>query len=222
MKQFPKNLILVRHAEAEINVSRAKAQRLRPQPLKFSKIKNEKSPLTGKGKKHAKATGIALRKKFKSFDVIFVSPYFRAKQTADIVKKVVSCKKVITDKRLGERSKGILELYTHYGVRTKFPKEYRRRMTKGPYYYRPPKGENFEDVQVRINRVVNDLLKLSNKNVLVVTHGVGIACIMDFFEHFPINRLMKINDHVRLCSVTCYSLSKNGVFKRRFYDKIYY
>jgi broad specificity phosphatase PhoE len=215
------NLVLLRHGEAEINASRAKAGKMKPQPLAFSKIKNPKSPLTALGRKQAEKTGAALKKRFGSFDIAFVSPYLRAKQTAGIISKRVCCNKIIIDGRIRERSKGKLEQLTHRGVREKFPKEAERRLRQGSYHYRPPDGENFPDVKARIREFMNEAITIDDKNILIITHGVGIASIMDFFEHFPIKKLMRINDHVRLCSVTCYSCEKNGL-RRRFYDKIYY
>lgn len=220
MNDFITNLVLVRHGEAQINVDKHRADIARPQPLRYSNISNEKSPLTEAGKRQTIATARALKKKFGKFDLVLVSPYLRTRQTATLIGKYVPCSKTIIDNRLKERSKGRLELLTHSGVRAEFPEEYRRILKTGTYRYRPPEGENFPDVQKRIDSFMRDAR--FKGNVLVITHGASIASIMDFFEHFSIKGLMQINDHVRLCSVTCYSKNRQAIFKRRFYNRLYY
>ena len=213
-----KNLVLLRHGEAQINAGRRKADSSRPQPLRYSAT-NERSPLTKTGKKQAVAVAKALKKEFGKFDIIFVSPYLRTRQTAALIKKYVPYPKMIVDDKIRERSMGRLELLTHKGVRIKFPGEYRRILREGTYHYRPPNGESFSDVQERIFSFMDD--SRLKGNVLIITHGADIACLMEYQEHFPPARLIQINNGINICSATCYSRGRKGL-KRRFYNKIYY
>jgi len=220
MKDSITNFVLLRHGEAQMGVDKHRAEMAKPRPLRCSNVRNDKSPLTETGKRQTITVAKALKKKFGKFDVVFVSPYLRTRQTAALIKRYIPCSKIIVDKRIRERSKGKLELLTRYGVRVRFPGEYKRMLKDGTYRYRPPGGENFSDVKNRIDNFMRDARL--NRNVLVITHGADIACIMDYLEYFSIAKLLQVNFDVRLSSVTCYSRGKKGGLKRRFYNKIYY
>jgi len=54
------------------------------------------------------------------------------------------------DERLRDRDQGILEFLTRRAIITSYPAEAERRGRLGDFYYRPPGGESWADVALRL------------------------------------------------------------------------
>ncbi len=65
--------------------------------------------------------------------------------------------KVLTDERLRDRELGILDRLTRLGVKTRYPDEAERRLWLGKLYYRPPGGESWADVALRLRSILDEL-----------------------------------------------------------------
>ncbi len=61
------------------------------------------------------------------------------------------------DERIRDRELGVLDLLTKRGVTTRFPAEAQRRSWLGKFYYRPPGGESWADLVLRIRSFLADL-----------------------------------------------------------------
>lgn len=138
---WPRQIVLVRHAESEGNVKTVDERAGFCEP-------SHNYGLTDKGVKQAEITGKYLRDQFGLFDVNYVSYYKRAKDTMKLMYPGV---KVYEDSRLAEAQRGIYHTMTHDDIYDRFPEELERKEREGLYHYRPWGGENWADVELRIH-----------------------------------------------------------------------
>jgi broad specificity phosphatase PhoE len=154
-------LILVRHGESEGNV-RGVFQGALP----FN--------LTEKGKEQARK--VALRLKEESLDAIFSSDNPRARQTADEIAKSRPSTPIHYSEDIRERDFGTMSGKPK-------PEYYKLRDSSGlpEHLYKPDGAETLQDVQDRMVRFYNKLLKeYRGKNVLVVSHGGCIRTLLAY------------------------------------------
>jgi broad specificity phosphatase PhoE len=79
---------------------------------------------------------------------------------------------------LRDRELGILDLLTARGVAARHPEEDARRQHLGKFYYRPPGGESWADLALRVRSVLADLDRAhDDRRVLVVAHDAVIAVV---------------------------------------------
>lgn len=119
--------------------------------------------LTNKGKEEVRVAAQKLKKK--KIDIIFSSDAPRTRQTAEIVGKEIG-NDIILDSRLRDTNFGV------FGGKKK--EEYNDFFSekKEKFIKRPPKGENWNDVEKRVKDFLNEIEeKYKNKNILVVSHG---------------------------------------------------
>ncbi|MCS7109307.1 MAG: histidine phosphatase family protein [Candidatus Micrarchaeota archaeon] len=91
--------------------------------------------LTTEGRKQAYVTGKNL-KKFGKFDVMFVSPCIRCRQTAEELIKGMNYKpKLVIEERIRERERGAIKILAKKGIRPFIPK-------------------NGKDYQSRVNTII--------------------------------------------------------------------
>ena len=90
--------------------------------------------------------------------VVLSSPYERAAATAAHALSAMDGRlQVRHDERLRERELGIFDGLTGAGIRAEFPHEADRRRYLGKFYYRPPSGESWCDVALRVRSLLRDL-----------------------------------------------------------------
>jgi 2,3-bisphosphoglycerate-dependent phosphoglycerate mutase len=141
------------------------------------------SKLTKKGKEDAQI--VSERLKNKKFQVAIQTRLSRSKDTLKIVmKNHPECKMILQDDRIIERNYGNLNTHSHLEIVKKFgPKQYDK-WHRG-WNTRPPKGESFADVEVRVKDFLNDLKKFMKKNkvnVAISAHGNSIRLIRKILE----------------------------------------
>lgn len=202
------HLVIVRHGESQRNVHRAEAHRTGGLEY-LTDVRDVDVALTPRGARQAEGTGEYLGREF-HFDRIFVSPYERAIQTADVLVKQFSYKAEITlEERIREKEFGILDGLTGPGIRNKYPEEWRRREREGKYYYRPPGGESYPDVGLRVHSFLGTLARdCTKQSILVVCHSVVVLAFRRLLERLTEKALLEIDrdpEHdVCNCSVTWY------------------
>lgn len=82
------------------------------------------------------------------------------------------------DERLRDRELGVLDLLTTKGVLNRYPLEAERRRWLGKFYHRPPGGESWADVVLRIRSFVSDLEGVPDgTRALVVCHDALVLSI---------------------------------------------
>lgn len=170
-------LLLVRHGESEANVAASAARDAGAEVIDVP-ARDPDVRLSPTGRDQAEALGRALATGAldHSPDVIFSSPYARARETADIAARTAALTvSVLSDERLRDRELGILDTLTQLGVQRRFPQEAERRRWLGKFYHRPPGGESWADVALRLRSVVAELNTLGEgQRVMVVCHDAVI------------------------------------------------
>ena len=117
--------------------------------------------------------------------MIICSPYLRARETWRIAAAAsgVTFPEQSTDERLVDRLMGDLELMTPAGIAQRFPEEATRRESDGELVYRPPGGESFGDIAVRLSAFLDDLAgDHPGERVLVVAHDAVVLMMRYVIE----------------------------------------
>jgi broad specificity phosphatase PhoE len=116
-------------------------------------------------------------------ELVVCSPYSRARQTWQVMAKRAADLgaaqiETLVDERLRDREWGCFELYPPAALRARNPQEADRRELMGELYYRPPGGEAFSDVVLRVNQFVSDLGRAApGRRVLVVAHDSVVIAL---------------------------------------------
>lgn len=178
-------LILVRHGESEGNVAATEASRAGADVIDVP-ARDADVALSATGQDQSLALGRALASTAEEHwpDAVVSSPYARARQTAEIAVETAGWPvKVRTDERLRDRELGILDMLTSQGVDRLHPDEAKRRLWLGKFYYRPPGGESWADVVLRLRSVLGELNSLgSGQRVMLVCHDALILLVRYVLE----------------------------------------
>jgi len=113
--------------------------------------------LTPLGLEQAKNMGLLLRQK--TINIAYRSHLVRTRDTLDAVLKFhPECKEIIIDDRILERSYGKLEGCSHEVTARKFGKV-QFNLWHRDFFTRPPQGESYADVEIRVGKFIKDLQK---------------------------------------------------------------
>jgi broad specificity phosphatase PhoE len=116
------------------------------------------------------------------------------------------------DERLREKEFGIVDRLTRVGIEQKYPEQAEMRARIGKFYYRPPGGESWCDVILRLRSAL-DTISLHHsgpdKRVLIVAHQVIVLCVRYLLEGMTEDEILAIDraSDVANCGVTAYSLN---------------
>ncbi|MDF2046134.1 histidine phosphatase family protein [Microbacterium sp. Kw_RZR3] len=170
-------LLLVRHGESEGNVAASRAER-EGSPTIDLDVRDADVALSTTGEDQART----LRTWWEGagrIDEYWVSPYLRARQTLALaVDDTALSTRTRVDDRLRDRELGILDLLTSRGVREFHPEEAARRRHLGKYYHRPPGGESWADVALRLRSFLGENLDRPAETVMVVAHDAVVMLIL--------------------------------------------
>jgi len=145
-------ICLVRHGESEWN----KLKRLQG---------STDIPLNDAGRDQAKQIGHFL--KILEWDQIISSPLMRAKETADIIAKVINIPSFFVDKNLSERNYGKAEGMALDEVRKKYPD----RSYEG--------AEEWGNLQKRVfSSILSHAKENPYQNIIFVSHGAAINSLL--------------------------------------------
>lgn len=138
--------------------------------------------LTPLGIKQAKKLGLDLKNK--KFEVAFYTCLSRSKQTLKEVLKFHPYVQIIEDNRMIERDYGSLDGHSHSQIMKKYGED-KYNLWHRSFSTRPPKGESFADVEVRVKSFIKDLIKFMKKNkisVAISAHGNSIRLFRKIME----------------------------------------
>ncbi len=113
----------------------------------------------------------------------------------------------VRDERLREREFGVLDRLTPSGVRELHPEQAEFRRVIGKFYHRPPGGESWCDVILRLRSVLDTLsLHYAGRRVLVVAHEVVVLCFRYLIENLDEAGILAIDKEgdIANCGVTEY------------------
>ncbi|MBC2579807.1 alpha-ribazole phosphatase [Clostridium sp. DJ247] len=127
-------------------------------------------------------------------DVNFSSVYISEKKRTENTAKILLRDKkynFIKDKRINETNFGVFEGKSYEQIKTLYPSQCKQWCDDWKKLS-PPGGESYIQLYKRVKEFMNDILKLNQENVLIVTHGGVIRSIycyilgdnLDFFWKF--------------------------------------
>ncbi|GAA1967931.1 histidine phosphatase family protein [Kitasatospora viridis] len=140
---------------------------------------------------------------------VWCSPYVRTTETARIaiaqaagLGSVPVGLPVRYDERLRDRELGVLEMLPRAAIEKHHPEEAVRRRRMGELYYRPPGGESWSDVALRVRDLLRDLCAAeAGRPVLLVAHDNVVLMLRYVLEQLTEDQLLKLNP-VRNCSAS--------------------
>lgn len=142
---------------------------------------------------------------------VMSSPYLRAVQTSQAIRDVGGLaepgQKFCIDERLREKEFGVLDRLTRHGIETEFPDQAKFRQLLGKFYHRPPGGESWCDVILRLRSLLDTLsLHHGADRVLIVAHQVVVLCLRYLLEGLTEEEILAIDREADIanCGVTEY------------------
>jgi broad specificity phosphatase PhoE len=232
--RWPSRLLLVRHGESAGNVARDRAHEASSVRIDIAE-RDADVPLSALGIEQSQALGrwLAGLPEDERPEVVLSSPYVRAKQTAQLLLDAgglaPGAPGVVVDERLREREFGILDRLTRAGIEELFPDQAQMRARLGKFYHRPPGGESWCDVILRLRSAVDMLsLHYAGRRVIIVAHEVVVLCLRYLLEDLDEQRILAIDAEgdVANCAVTDYVLGpsesgKAGSLVLQSYNRTY-
>lgn len=207
---WPEQLWVVRHAESVGNAAHIAAQSSGSQTIGVT-ARDPDIPLSERGTAQAAALGHWFgREAGPAPTTILVSPYRRTRETAAHIAEAAGWPlfgaietgapiageerparhtgerapiPIVTDERLREKDAGRLEGLTRAGIIARYPAEAEAYGQLGKFYYRPPGGESWCNVILRLRSIVELLrTEYADRRVLIVTHQVVVVCLRYVLE----------------------------------------
>lgn len=167
---------LARHGESAGNVASAHAESAGDELLAIT-TRDADTPLTDIGREQAAALGEWLATQTVPISV-WASPYVRARDTAQLAcARAGIDPRIRIDERLRDRELGILDLLSSHGVQNRYPDEAARRLRLGKFWYRPPGGESWADVALRLRSVLAEITA-RDEPTLIVAHDVVVSLVV--------------------------------------------
>ncbi|MEU4742147.1 histidine phosphatase family protein [Actinosynnema sp. NPDC023658] len=172
---------LIRHGESIGNVAREAAESGGHDVIDISQ-RDADVPLSPNGEQQGRALGrwFAAMPREQWPDLVVASPYRRAIDTAALA--LHGHPRTLVDERLRDRELGVLDLLTTHGVAHRHPDELVRKRRLGKFYYRPPGGESWADVLLRLRSLVRDL---DGQRVLLFAHEITPFLLRYLLEGLP-------------------------------------
>lgn len=164
---------MARHGESTANAAADSAEHAGAAVIDVE-TRDADVPLSAIGIVQAEALGELITRD--TPDAVWSSPYVRALQTARVALADSDPSAVISlDERLRDRELGVLDTLTSAGVEARYPVEAQRRRWVGKYFYRPPGGESWADVALRLRSVLGDIeVRHPGQRVLLIAHDAVI------------------------------------------------
>jgi broad specificity phosphatase PhoE len=212
-QKWPDVMWLVRHGQSAGNVARDAAEVAR-QPLIDITERDMDAPLSALGRRQAEALGhwFGALPPSQQPTVVLCSPYVRARDTARIVIESAGLDadglSFVADERLREKEFGVVDRLTKFGIRERFPELAEQRSHVGKFYFRPPGGESWCDVILRLRSTLDTITREHRRErVLVVAHQVIVNCYRYLIERLDESQILAIDREADVpnCSVTSYA-----------------
>jgi probable phosphoglycerate mutase len=162
-------------------------------------------------------------------EIVLTSPYVRAVDTAKLICEASGLAPghpgFVIDERLREKEFGVLDRLTTLGIHEFHPEQAEFRRLLGKFYHRPPGGESWCDVILRLRSALDTLsLHHAGRRVLLVSHQVVVLCLRYLLEDMTEAQILAIDKEadVANCGVTEYRFDSgcgpNGALKLHKYN----
>ena len=210
-QKWTETLWLVRHGQSSGNVARDAAEASGHEVIEIAD-RDVDVPLSSLGEQQSDTLGLWVRQLEQRIQpqVVLHSPYVRAQQTAQRILKAAGLQQIpcVQDERLREKEFGVLDRLTVAGIRSRFPELAQQRQHVGKFYFRPPGGESWCDVILRLRSFLDMLTRDHHgERVLVVAHQVTVTCLRYLLERMTERDILEIDrrSDVPNCSLTSYA-----------------
>ena len=222
-RRWPDCLWIVRHGESAGNVALDSANAAGLHTIDIA-VRDMDVPLSQLGTEQSESLGrwFASLPKGERPTVVLTSTYVRAVQTAAIIREMGGVDPDVSgheDERLREREFGVLDRLTRAGIEQRFPAQAEARSRVGKFYHRPPGGESWVDVILRLRSVL-DTISLHHSQpgsrVLIVAHQVVVLCLRYLIEEMTEADILRIDSEkdVANCGVTEYALDESDASRK--------
>ena len=217
-QRWPDRLWVIRHGESSGNVARDAAHAAGLTHIDTGG-RDVDVPLSRLGEQQSRALGrwFARMPGDRQPDVVLTSPYRRALQTATLIHGEggvrVDPAGFIQDERLREKEFGVLDRLTRYGIEQNHPDQAEFRRILGKFYHRPPGGESWCDVILRLRSALDTVsLHHGGARVLIVAHQVVVLCLRYLLEGLTEDDILRIDAEgdVANCAVSEYAFDPKG------------
>lgn len=221
-QKWPQQLWIVRHGQSAGNVARDAAEAAAHHWIDVP-TRDVDTPLSDLGEQQSIALGhwFSTMAAHERPTVVLTSPYLRARQTTSLIldSAAIDPDNITfrADERLREKEFGILDRLTKFGILEKHPQLSEQRSQVGKFYFRPPGGESWCDVILRLRSIIDTLTRdYRHERVLIVGHQVIVNCFRYLLERLDEAEILGIDRaaDVPNCSVTSYefdaALGKRG------------
>ncbi len=221
---MPGELLLIRHGESAGNVARDRALANGHAEIDIAE-RDCDVPLSEAGEEQSRSLGRWLDREGRAPHVIFCSPYLRAQETARIACAAGKWSiPVIVDERLREKEFGILDRLTRSGIAARYPEQVTMRARLGKFYYRPPGGESWADVILRLRSAFDSIQnRYGGKRIAIVSHQVVVLCMRYILEQLDEAQILAIDREgdVANCSLTAYERDESAAcgYRLRCYNE---
>ena len=216
---WPATIYIVRHGESAGNVARDAAIAAREEVIQIGS-RDVDVPLSALGERQATALGrwFAELPTDEKPTVVMTSPYVRARQTTEIIAGLGDFPyaspetRLIVDERFREKEFGVLDGLTKFGIAERFPQQTELRQLLGKFYHRPPGGESWCDVVLRLRSAFEMMChEYAGQRVLVVCHSVVVLCMRYIIEQLTEEQILAIDraEDVANCSLTRFDVDPN-------------
>ena len=206
------SLLLVRHGESVGNIARERAYAAGAAEIAGRGGRDADVPLTARGVEQSAALGrrLGALPRDRRPQAVWSSPYRRALDTARAAVAAGGLDlPVRLDERLRDRELGILDGLTGIGIRERFPEEAERKRVMGKLYHRPPGGESWADMALRLRSVLRDLDEAEDgRRVLVVTHDAVVLLVRYIEEQLTEAELLGMAERTRIRNTSLTELSR--------------
>lgn len=214
--RWPARLWLARHGQSCGNLARDEAEASGIELIDIAErdMDVDLSPL-GESQAQALGSWFGALKKGDRPTVVLASPYVRAVRTAELAIDAAGLGdlEVISDERLREREFGVLDRLTKAGIEQRFPEVAEARQRLGKFYHRPPSGESWCDVALRVRSALDSIgREFADERVLVVSHQVVIMLFRYVIERLSEQQLLEIDrgNELANCGLTEYEVDPSG------------
>ena len=216
-QNWPARLWVVRHGESAGNVARDQADAAGLPQIDIAH-RDVDVPLSPLGEEQSRALGrwFAAMDPGERPEIVLSSPYVRARQTAELIQTaggLAENPELLVDERLREKEFGILDRLTRVGIEQRHPEQAEFRRMLGKFYHRPPAGESWCDVILRLRSAIDTIsLHHSGRRVLISTHQVVVLCMRYLFENLDEAQTLAIDAEgdVANCGVTEYAFTADA------------
>jgi len=159
-------------------------------------LPDHKVYLSENGKQEANQAGFFLKEYIKNNNInidnatLWISPYERTRETAEIINEHLNVNKIKEDITLIEQRYGLFSDKEINQIKKMYPEEFKfydnYYQNDGKFYAKMPQGESPYDVALRTKQFIGTIFRDNSDVLFIVSHGTTIrTIIMNWYHYSP-------------------------------------